>query len=65
MIEVQGNADLLKAQNRSLQDSVKEVERKHQVNICVYIYIYVCMNELVFYDTSVLHVSHDTLCCSY
>ncbi|XP_065918240.1 autophagy-related protein 16-1-like isoform X2 [Dysidea avara] len=31
VIEVQGNVDLLKAQNRSLQDSVKEVERKHQL----------------------------------
>ncbi|XP_065918238.1 autophagy-related protein 16-like isoform X3 [Dysidea avara] len=31
VIEVQGNVDLLRAQNRSLQDSVKEVERKHQL----------------------------------
>jgi len=34
VIEEHGNVDLLKAQNRSLQDSVKEVERKHQVILC-------------------------------
>ena len=35
LIEEQNGSDILKAQKKSLEDAVKEVERKHQV--CLYI----------------------------
>lgn len=34
LIEEQNGSDILKAQKKSLEDVVKEVERKHQV--CLY-----------------------------